>query len=577
MAVTAISIAGADSSQFSVTPGGSYPCPSLSPTLPAGASCTVDVAFKPTSVGAKSASLHVTSDSSINPTLDATLTGTAVIYTISGNAGVAGATLSYTDGTAKLATSDVDGNYSFTVSYNWSGDVTVSKIGYTFSPPSRTYTNVVADQPAQNYNAAAIMYTISGNVGVAGVTISYIDGTAKTAISDVDGNYSLTVSYNWSGAVTVSKVGYNFTPSSRTYTSVIADQSAQGNTATPITPTISGNVGVSGATISYSDGTSKTATSDTSGNYSFSVSYNWSGTVTVSKIGYTFTPLSRAYTNVIADQPVQNYTAAAITYSISGNVGVAGATLSYTDSTAKTATSDVDGNYSLTVSYNWSGTVTLSKVGYIFSPLNRTYTDVLLDQSTQNYTAAAIMTVGLTGTGTGTVTSDPQGTNPSGISCSSGTCTTAFPISTPVALIPLANGDSVFGGWTGDCTGSGACNVTMVSPKSVSATFVLVPFAMNASTGMPYTSLANALSVALSGAEIRTLDTQHDGSVTLNKAIFLNGGWNTTYLGKSGMSSTLNGSLTILNGASIAETIVVKGKLAVQGGSLRVNDVKVLQ
>ena len=71
---------------------------------------------------------------------------------ISGNAGVAGATLSYTDGTAKKATSGSDGSYSFFVSPNWTGTVTPSLAGYTFSPTSQSYTNVTSNQ-TQNYTA----------------------------------------------------------------------------------------------------------------------------------------------------------------------------------------------------------------------------------------------------------------------------------------------------------------------------------------------------------------------------------------------------------------------------------------
>jgi hypothetical protein len=72
-------------------------------------------------------------------------------FTISGNAGVAGATLSYTDGTLQTITSDGSGFYSFTVPYNWSGTVTPSKTYYTFSPVNRAYTNVVQNQINQNY------------------------------------------------------------------------------------------------------------------------------------------------------------------------------------------------------------------------------------------------------------------------------------------------------------------------------------------------------------------------------------------------------------------------------------------
>ncbi|MGD0613111.1 MAG: hypothetical protein ABSB41_16555, partial [Anaerolineales bacterium] len=305
---------------------------------------------------------------------------------------MAGATLSYTDGTAKTATSAADGSYSFTVSYNWSGSVTPSLAGYTFSPADLTYTNVQADQTGQDYTATAIAntYTLSGNAGEAGVTLSYTDGTAKTATSAADGSYSFTVSSNWSGSVTPTLSGYTFSPAYRTYSNVQADQTGQDYTATAITYTISGDAGVAGATLSYTDGTPKTATADSSGNYSFAVSYGWSGTVTPSKTGYTFSPVNRSYTNVLADQTGQDYTATAITYTISGNAGVAGVNLSYTDGFAKTAMSDSSGNYSFTVSYNWSGMVTPSKLGYVFSPSNHTYSNVMADQTTQNYNATLV-------------------------------------------------------------------------------------------------------------------------------------------------------------------------------------------
>jgi M6 family metalloprotease-like protein len=74
-------------------------------------------------------------------------------FAISGNAGVGGATLSYTDGTPKTATADGSGLYSFVVPSGWSGTVTPSKTGYTFSPVSRSYTNVLANQTEQNYTA----------------------------------------------------------------------------------------------------------------------------------------------------------------------------------------------------------------------------------------------------------------------------------------------------------------------------------------------------------------------------------------------------------------------------------------
>jgi peptidyl-Lys metalloendopeptidase len=159
-----------------------------------------------------------------NPPLETTST-----FTISGNAGVAGATLAYTGGST---TADGSGSYSFAVLSGWSGTVTPSLSGYTFAPPNRTYTNVVSDQTAQDYIATAIpTFTISGNAGIAGATLTYTGGST---IADGSGFYTFTVLTGWSGTVTPSKAGYTFTPVSRAYTNVVSDQTAQDYTAVPV-------------------------------------------------------------------------------------------------------------------------------------------------------------------------------------------------------------------------------------------------------------------------------------------------------------------------------------------------------
>jgi hypothetical protein len=307
---------------------------------------------------------------------------TEITFTISGNAGVSGATISFTGGTP--VTADGSGNYSITVPYNWTGTVTPSKAGYTFTPDHRNYTDVLADDPGEDYAATAITYTISGNAGVGGATISFTGGTPVTA--DGSGNYSITVPYNWTGTVTPSKAGYTFTPDQRNYTNVLADDPGEDYTATAITYTISGNAGVSGATISFTGGTPVIA--DGSGDYSITVPYNWSGTVTPSKAGYTFTPDQRNYTNVLADDPGEDYTATAITYTISGNAEVEGVTITFDGGTP--VLTDSNGDYSITVPYNWTGTVTPSKAGYTFTPAYRNYEGVLADQTNQNFTTSSI-------------------------------------------------------------------------------------------------------------------------------------------------------------------------------------------
>jgi hypothetical protein len=73
-------------------------------------------------------------------------------FIISGNVGVGDVTLSYTDGTARTVTSQPNGSYSLNVSSGWSGVVTPVHNCYTFSPSSRTYSNVTTNQTGQNYS-----------------------------------------------------------------------------------------------------------------------------------------------------------------------------------------------------------------------------------------------------------------------------------------------------------------------------------------------------------------------------------------------------------------------------------------
>ena len=321
-------------------------------------------------------------------------TATGLIYTISGTVTlpdlltpVAGVTLSYTDGTAKMINTNASGMYSFTVSYNWSGTVTAAKTGYTLSAPI-AYVNVLANQTLQNYIATPIIHNISGTVAVggvtplAGVTLTYTDGTIKTVTTDGSGNYTIPILDNWSGPVVPFLPGYSFTPVLRLYPPVLADQTLQNFTATQLPITISGNVGVGGALITYSGGTT---VADSAGNYTFPVLGPWTGTVTPTAAGFTFTPTNRTYTSQAVNLVGENYVPTAITYTISGNAGIPLAVLSYTDGTLKSVTADGSGNYFLNVSYGWAGTVTPSLTGFAFNPANRVYSNVLANVTGQNY------------------------------------------------------------------------------------------------------------------------------------------------------------------------------------------------
>ncbi|MFH2039663.1 MAG: hypothetical protein ABIJ65_09540 [Chloroflexota bacterium] len=156
-------------------------------------------------------------------------------------------------------------------------------------------------------------------------------------------------------------------------------------------PTISGNVGSAGVTLNYTDGSIKSVTSDETGSYSFNVSSNWSGTVTPIKTGTIFSPENRSYTNINMSQVDQDYLASDAYQTISGNAGVAAATISFTDGTSQSVTADGNGAYSIDVSYGWSGTVTPAKVGFAFSAQSRDYNNVVHDIGSQDYSAMAVL------------------------------------------------------------------------------------------------------------------------------------------------------------------------------------------
>ena len=74
------------------------------------------------------------------------------------------------------------------------------------------------------------------------------------------------------------------------------------------------------------------------------------------------------------------------------------------------------------------------------------------------------------GEGSGTITSSP-----SGINCGV-TCTQTFNEGAEITLSPSPVVGSLFGSWSGDCTGSGSCILDLNSAKTVTATFSLQQF-----------------------------------------------------------------------------------------------------
>jgi len=90
------------------------------------------------------------------------------------------------------------------------------------------------------------------------------------------------------------------------------------------------------------------------------------------------------------------------------------------------------------------------------------------------------LTVATAGAGSGVVTS-----NPAGITCGAGNldCGETYDHGTAVTLTASPGATSTFAGWSGACTGAGACVVTMTQARSVSATFAPIITTLTISRG----------------------------------------------------------------------------------------------
>lgn len=124
------------------------------------------------------------------------------------------------------------------------------------------------------------------------------------------------------------------------------------------------------------------------------------------------------------------------------------------------------------------------------------------------------LTVTQAGTGSGTVTSSPAG-----ISCGT-TCAFSFASGNNVTLTAVAGSNSTFGGWSGVCSGTNTCVVSMTDARAVTATF---------------NSTVNSLTVTMAGSGAGTVTSTPSG-------INCSAGTTCTASFTSGTSVTLNAS-----------------------------------
>jgi hypothetical protein len=103
------------------------------------------------------------------------------------------------------------------------------------------------------------------------------------------------------------------------------------------------------------------------------------------------------------------------------------------------------------------------------------------------------LTVSKDGSGSGTVSSSPTG-----ISCGA-SCQADFDAGSLVTLTASPDASSTFSGWSGPCSGTGGCQVTMDQARSVTATFAASPSPPNVAPTAAFTSSCSELSCSFDG------------------------------------------------------------------------------
>ncbi|MEA2342973.1 MAG: serine protease, partial [Thermoanaerobaculia bacterium] len=337
-------------------------------------------------------------------------TSTTATFSISGNAGTTGATLSTSGGSA---TSDASSNYTIANLAAGTYTVTPSKSGCTFSPTSSSVTITTANVTGVNFTASctAPTFSISGNAGTTGATVTA--GSSSTT-SDASSNYSMSGFVAGTYTVTPSKSGCTFSPASSSVTVTSANVTGVNFTATCGTgdTQLTSGVALTGQSVALNAWkyyfitvpagatnltvSTSAATADVDLYTQFNVKptsttyicrpFTSSGNETCSAAN----PSSGTWWFGVNGFAAGSFTITATvtmpvaTFSISGSAGTSGATVT---AGSQGATSDASNNYVISGLANGTYTVTPSKSGCTFSPVTLSVTVAGANVTGNNFTA----------------------------------------------------------------------------------------------------------------------------------------------------------------------------------------------
>jgi len=223
--------------------------------------------------------------------------------------------------TPYVAWTDSSGHYALSVPSPFTGQLKVNLSNPCFGCQviAVNLVNQATDILAQNFyclTTVVVVGTIQTQFreNIKGVVLNGLPGNPVT---DEYGFYRVTVNCGWSGTVTPIKTGWNFSPPSRIYEPLAQNPPHGDYVGFAIGYQISGYVrtstgqGIAGVKLNglYPTSLDEYNVTDANGHYFVRVSYGWSGTVTPVKAGYSFSPASKTYANLVAQPANQDYLA----------------------------------------------------------------------------------------------------------------------------------------------------------------------------------------------------------------------------------------------------------------------------
>jgi len=289
--------------------------------------------------------------------------------------------IAWTDGTPTQSGSDQSGVY-----------IVGNHDGFQVSAPADT--------------TARTLYVYATGWDSAGVLIAHLsDGSAPDYVNALSGadKYDVVYTLTYKALSAGQRLIVSWTQTSDTGNVALRAAAMSGATAAPPPPTgVSASKGTSATMVTVSWSASAGATSYTvyRSTSSGALGSSIGTTNATSLIDSTPVPGKPYYYSVVAASAAGNsapssqamgYAGTLATLQVSGTVSAGSAALSGVSFTASNGvtctTSNASGAYTCTVPQGWSGTVTPTLSGYIFTPASRSYSNVTANQSAQDYAA----------------------------------------------------------------------------------------------------------------------------------------------------------------------------------------------